>query len=459
MQSSLEDNNPSSFLITFIQDFFKILKNSTIEYAVLHHGDDLEKAVSSDVDIVLNEDPRLRFIPQLVKFAKESNFTVCQQLYYEVYRGYYLILSPDEHPGEFLHIDCIFDPYGISRYYVPTTFFMKNLDNACGIYQVSKINQTLYLLIKRIIKRSVSTENLNELKMLSDHEAKMLLKNWENTFGPDYLTDVNHLLRTDSAEEANMIAQSIHEPVIRQYNRRHPFRLAFHLCFDLYRKFIRFVRPTGFFIVVLGPDGSGKSTITSELRRQLDRGFRATQQFHWRPGLLPKLSRSNNSDNAETIDNTPAEKSKYGFTISLVRFAYYWLDFVLGYWLKLYPEKAQTTLIIGERYFPDVLVHPSRYGFSLPQWLMRLASKLVPKPDLVILLQDDPETIYKRKAELPVEVISRQISEYELEASHWGESVIIRTDKPAESVACAISDIIIDKCSQRTYKRSGWSRN
>ena len=448
-------------LTDFVTDFLSSEHTKDISYAVMHHGDDLAQAVQSDIDIALGEDPRLRFIPRLRDFAEDSGFIVCQQLYYEVYRGYYIILVHEDMPHVFLHIDCLYDPYGISRYYIPTTTLLNGIEKTQkNIYQISDKNRILYLLIKRIIKRSVSSKNMDEFKNLTSKQINEILSDWQKLFESTYSHELRKLLESKSAEDASKIVKPIHDTLISQYNRRHPLRLASHIIVDSYRKVSRFICPTGFFIVILGPDGSGKSTVTEHLREQLDRGFRNTYQFHWRPNLLPKLSRSPSSEETtDEVDNTPAVKSKYGFMTSLIRFTYYWLDFVLGYWLKLYPTKARTTLIIGERYFADVLVHPARYGFSLPQWLMRIASKFVPKPDLTILLQDEPETIYKRKPELTVEMIAHQITEYEIEAKHWGKPVIVKTDKPADKVAEEISRSIIDACSDRTYRRLGWRKS
>lgn len=67
------------------------------------------------------------------------------------------------------------------------------------------------------------------------------------------------------------------------------------------------------------------------------------------------------------------------------------------------------SLIIGERWYYDVIAYPARYGFSLPGWLLSLGGYLVPKPDLTLLLEADPHVIHDRKPELTVEQVSQQI--------------------------------------------------
>ena len=44
----------------------------------------------------------------------------------------------------------------------------------------------------------------------------------------------------------------------------------------------------------------------------------------------------------------------------------------------------------------------------LPHWLLRFLSWFIPKPDLVVFLDADAESIYQRKNELTIEEIERQ---------------------------------------------------
>jgi thymidylate kinase len=207
----------------------------------------------------------------------------------------------------------------------------------------------------------------------------------------------------------------------------------------------------GLFVVLIGPDGSGKSTVAACAMAMLGEEFRGVWRFHWRPQLLPKLGRSAQQGGAPSDENAvPSEVSKYRGIVSLARFFYYWLDFVLGYWLVIYPRRKQGILVLGERYFADTLVHPARYGFSVPHCVMRLASKLVPSPDLMVLLKDDPRTIFARKPELSVSAIAAQILAYEEEMKHWGANASIITQGGVEKVAERLVTLVREgRCMQR----------
>ena len=190
----------------------------------------------------------------------------------------------------------------------------------------------------------------------------------------------------------------------------------------------------GCFIVLIGPDGCGKSTVTSGLIKIAEDLFEDIWHFHWRPKLLPKLRSNKNSENNIQKDTAPPSTSKYGSIISTIRYLYYWADFILGYWFIIYPKKIKSSLIIGERYFPDILVHPERYGFNVPRWLMRASSILVPQPDIIFLLTGDPDEIHARKQELTVEQIGNQLAHYADELTNWKTHALIDTSSGANHV-------------------------
>jgi glycosyltransferase involved in cell wall biosynthesis len=132
----------------------------------------------------------------------------------------------------------------------------------------------------------------------------------------------------------------------------------------------------------------------------------------------------------------------YGSLVSLARYLYYLADFVLGYWCVIFPSRLKGELVIGERWYYDVLVQPARYGFRLPHWLLRLGGRLVPKPDLVVLFEADPAVIRARKPELTVEAIRDQLDRMRDELSEIAGFVRIDTGGPlVGSVAALLRSI------------------
>lgn len=210
----------------------------------------------------------------------------------------------------------------------------------------------------------------------------------------------------------------------------------------------------GMFVVLVGPDGSGKSTVSEALMARLHDQFPEAWRFHWRPGLLPKLGRPTRgacSESSNQGGGSPPHSSKYTGIISLARFAYYWIDFIVGYWGKIVPRKLRRQLIIGERYYMDVIVHPERYGFDLPRWLLRLARAGIPSPDLVVLLRAEPKVVYSRKPELSLHCIAQQLSLLEGELLHWPRSCVVETGGEIHSVVREIARRIeFERCTNHS---------
>jgi hypothetical protein len=163
-------------------------------------------------------------------------------------------------------------------------------------------------------------------------------------------------------------------------------------------------------VLVVGPDGSGKSTLAQELVDEMRGDFSTVMHMHWRPGLLPRpggLVGVKAGDPSE-----PHAQEPHGSLLSLMLLAYDWLDFFLGTWLRIVPARSRGGLIVMERGWLDIAVDPRRYHLVLPRGLVELLGRLLPAPDLVIVLQADPQVLSRRKAELPVAELSRQIGRW-----------------------------------------------
>jgi hypothetical protein len=87
--------------------------------------------------------------------------------------------------------------------------------------------------------------------------------------------------------------------------------------------------------------------------------------------------------------------------VSLVRLVYYWMDFLVGTWLRVSPVRRRGGLVMMERGWWDMLVDPRRYHLRHYRGLIRFLGRLLPAPDLVVVLHAPPEALTHRKKELP----------------------------------------------------------
>lgn len=87
-------------------------------------------------------------------------------------------------------------------------------------------------------------------------------------------------------------------------------------------------RREGRFILLVGPDGSGKSTLGGRLVEELKDRFEGTRQLHWRPTLLPQAGAFLGRSVGDT--SSAHAKEPHGRVLSTLVLLHYWLDFFLG---------------------------------------------------------------------------------------------------------------------------------
>lgn len=163
----------------------------------------------------------------------------------------------------------------------------------------------------------------------------------------------------------------------------------------------------GLFLVFIGPDGSGKTTITERFfESPAKKLFQKRIYFHGHFPYLPELKQFLFwKTDEEKKYNGPKVLTPFGLLRAIVYPVYYGFNHFLGH-LLVWKERARGGLVVFDRYFYDYLLLNQ---FShCPRWLIYAISAIIPRPDAVVYLKCDPKTIHARKPELPVEEIERQ---------------------------------------------------
>lgn len=162
----------------------------------------------------------------------------------------------------------------------------------------------------------------------------------------------------------------------------------------------------GGFVVIVGPDGVGKTTVARAL---LDAHDGPTAYFHFRPPTDPSRLRAAVPDgDVPAVDKHPSG-SRIGGWLRLARSV--WL-FRRGYARTIRPALARGALVVGDRWAYGYLVQPTALRFFGPASLARLAMRWLPHPDLVVALTAAPELIRHRKRELTLTEIRAELERW-----------------------------------------------
>lgn len=228
------------------------------------------------------------------------------------------------------------------------------------------------------------------------------------------------------------------------------FGKSFYGVFSHYSHLVkRFLSPPGVMIAFLGPDGCGKSSVISLLKNT--KYFVGSTSFYLLPGFLKRYSHANDGGPAVTDPHAVEPKS---FLISILKMIVWWYEYSIGFLIKVVKRLEEGHLVIFDRYFHDILVDQRRYRYGGPRWFVCLISKIIPSPDIFIVLDSPAEIIQARKQEVSYEETERQLHGYKVLAQRLNNVYVIDSDRELNEIAKDINSIILRYLMVRTTSRS-----
>ena len=217
----------------------------------------------------------------------------------------------------------------------------------------------------------------------------------------------------------------------------------------------RAVRPIGVRVCLVGPDGTGKSTLAAALPDACGTLFLRSSHHHWRPGVLPRPGLAFRT--APQDETTPHERTPHGPIVSYSLLLYYWLDFLLGGWITQRSTVMRSGLVVVERGWSDLEVDPARHRLRVSPRLVRLLGRCLPRPALTLLLDAPPAVLAARKGELSDQEVSRQSAAWKALLRPERDVVLDATRSPTEIVE-DVREAIVAELERRAANRvaGGW---
>jgi thymidylate kinase len=227
--------------------------------------------------------------------------------------------------------------------------------------------------------------------------------------------------------------RSIGSRTRRRMLLRHPLRSVLGFVAFAFGERVRpWFSPRGRFVIFAGTDGSGKTTLVRELLARIGPRFRdgAVEEHHLRPGVIPQLSALfHGGKPAYSIEDMsdPHRATPSGFVGSSLRTLYYWVDYFVGYPLRILPRRRRNSLIIYDRWFYDHVVDPRRFRIALGHPLPAMLKRFLARPDRLVVCTAEPATVLERKQELAPEEVARQVDEFQAFAARESRAILVNT--------------------------------
>jgi len=432
----------------FLSTLFRKLDENGVRYCVLHSWDGLpHRRLSSDLDVAVHPQDVER-VPSVLRALNDRGYCPVQCVNYSVNAYAFTFSWVQGNEISFAILD-VCSEHRAGGLIAPAGEALVRGRRKQGIFWVaSPAAEFGYLLAKKADKGSVSThqaKRLRELiKRLGRTEAEAIA---DELFGRRCGRNAVEACVSGSI---NKLLGRLRRQTWVTSLTRHPFELVQYLFEEGVRLARRWLYPTGMFMVILGPDGSGKTTVAEHLMEVLKPVFRRKHLAHWRPGFLgwgPSVG----------VVTNPHGLRPRGRVASAAHVLAFFLDDLLGFCLMIYPLLARTALVVFDRYFQDVLVDPKRYRYGGPAWLPRLLARFVPPRDQLLLVLDAPEgVILSRKNEVTPQEVCRQRQDYRrLAVENPGRGKLLMTDKGLQPTLAQASEIAVAYLAAKFKRQHG----
>ena len=434
-----------------VTSLFDEFEKRSISFCVLRNYQRLPQAnIGTDIDILVNNNGHKKSHEVLSGIAKKYNLKIFQVLKdpgSSIFRLHKALLRN----RFFLQVDISTDKQYYGALYLAAEQILEKRNLFRNFYIPDPVHESLACWLPPFLYGgSIKEKNKKFIKDTVEKHKELFLKELSNILGKKLNHKVFPLLLKGKWGNIEKYRFRIRLSVFTFALFRRPIYFLSHFS-QLLSKSLRYrLFPPGALVVLLGPDGSGKTTIAEKTFRILKSNYRSDKSclMHWRPGILPQLSEvfSRLRLKREKDENfkNPHRAKTVGFLSSLFRLSYYSFDFIWGYFSRVRPKLYRGMLVIFDRYYYDFIVDPRRSRINLSSFFPQVFIKFLPHPDAVIYLDNEPEILSKRKQELPLEELKRQVRSYRNLISKIPNGYIVKGNRPVENIINEVTDIILN---------------
>ncbi len=416
-------------------DFCAALTAKDIPYVILAGHKEYPEKIASDIDFMVSDKDFLRLPSILNDPACVPGARIVQMLQHETSARYYVLAQQVGNRIAYIHPDSATDYRQNGRHWMYSDPILATRRRSRGGFWIpAAAFEFEYYFVKRIEKACLETHHLKELSALLSEDPAGCIAVLTRLTPPNLTGSIVTAIAALDVEWFAKSKDSLRKSLLSSNNPESLVDQIFNRCSESLRVIRRIIHPTGFVIAVLGPDGSGKTTVIEHIAREFAPAFRNVKRFHLRPHF-------GNLSMMDAVSNPHDQMPRHRLT-SAMKVALFLVDYWIGWLRFIAPDRIRSTLVIFDRYYHDMLVDYKRYrlprGFSVARWF----APLVPQPDLWIILTANANLLVSRKGEISIRDGEYLKTAYESLARDLVGSVVIDTSGPLEqSLADAVTAV------------------
>lgn len=427
---------------------FESFNSNNIDYAIIHSYQYLPDRFDSDIDTAINVPNIKDAIKLLDDTLVGTGWRVIQFWRHENYAADCVISNDDE----FLQVDFCTHYERNGRVVISVQELLDGKRMYKNFYIPKPQTEFTYVLVKKILKKVFSDGSKQRLtalwKAMNEKERQETKAGLKRFIAED---QINEILECVDSSQYNLIDLERAHQLLKKKTSNVADNLHYKV-FDLKRRFERIVHPTGLFIVLLGVDGAGKTTIAENLKARYVTAFRKIDHYHSRVRVLKDISQLKKDATPIDASNPHGKKQKAGKFISVAKFGYYFLDFLIGN-VKIAIAKIKSTLVLVERYYYDYSIDKVRYNLNLSDKFLSFFEHFVLKPDVIFILTGDSKKLLDRKHEITIDEIDEQKRKLNERFINNPKAVFIDT---TEGTVDECVNKMLKECNAIMRKRRKW---
>jgi O-antigen/teichoic acid export membrane protein/thymidylate kinase len=425
----------------FSGTLFRLLEELDVRYCLLHAPDPETGDSPFGVELTIHPEDGDR-LPSLIQKMREEGYLPFQRILLAANDCRYDFARPMDADARFFSVT-IREVFPSGHLMARDGEILARRQKLGGFWVLCEADEFCYRLSKISLESKIRESEQKRLKQLT----KIL--------GPSIVGTVAAELFGDALQQA-VVAACVdgHWEKVQQRLRNRLRRASFRSAPIDWLKYRllqfrctlqRWLHPCGMCIVILGPDGAGKSTLTQKILALMGPLFSGSQTFLWRPQVLMPSRKIK----APKFD-LPHTKPPYGPLRSVIHLLAVLADYWVAYPILFWPLLSRRTLITFDRSFHDVLVDRLRYRYGGPIWLTKVAIALTPAPETVYLILDaEADIILNRKNEVAPNELHRQRKAYADLSAKLRNSSLIRTDRSVEASISASTEALLTYMAER----------